>query len=88
MVAHVASALGDGALALRFAQRTRRRTGQRGPRLVGGLHRRGRGTRLRDAGNVEEFNDYAALATRLIDVIADPEDKSLIVSQFAEIVSP
>jgi hypothetical protein len=39
-------------------------------------------------GNVEEFNNYAALATRLIDVIADPEDKSLIASQFAEIESP
>jgi hypothetical protein len=39
-------------------------------------------------GDVEEFNNWSALATRLIDVIADPQDKALIASQLADIEAP
>jgi hypothetical protein len=89
MVAHVASALGDGALALRFAQRAHAAAQDNEvPDWLVASTAEGVARAYATVGNVEEFNNYAALATRLIDVIADPEDKSLIASQFAEIVSP
>ena len=40
------------------------------------------------AGNAEEFANWAALAGRLAEVIVDPENKSLIESQLAEIPIP
>lgn len=89
MVARVAAALGDGALALRFAQRAHAAAQDNEvPDWLVASTAEGVARAYATTGNVEEFNNYAALATRLIDVIADPEDKSLIVSQFAEIVSP
>jgi hypothetical protein len=39
-------------------------------------------------GDIEEFNHWFALATRLTEVIADPEDKDLIASQLAELETP
>ena len=39
-------------------------------------------------GDVEEFNHWAALANRLVEAIADPEDQSLIASQLADIEAP
>jgi hypothetical protein len=89
MVARVAAALGDGALALRFAQRAHAAAQDNEvPDWLVASTAEGVARAYATTGNVEEFNNYAALATRLIDVIADPEDKSLIASQFAEIVSP
>jgi hypothetical protein len=89
MVARVAAALGDGALALRFARRAHAAAQDNEvPDWLVASTAEGVARAYATTGNVEEFNNYAALATRLIDVIADPEDKSLIVSQFAEIVSP
>jgi hypothetical protein len=89
MVARVASALGDGALALRFAQRAQAAAQDNEvPDWLVASTAEGVARAYAATGNVEEFNNYAALATRLIDVIADPEDQSLIASQFAEIKSP
>jgi hypothetical protein len=89
MVARVASALGDGALALRFAKRAHDAAQDNEvPDWLLASTAEGVARAYATTGNVEEFNNYAALATRLIDVIADPEDKSLIASQFAEIESP
>jgi hypothetical protein len=89
MVARVASALGDGALALRFAKRAHGAAQDNEvPDWLLASTAEGVARAYATTGNVEEFNNYAALATRLIDVIADPEDKSLIASQFAEIESP
>jgi hypothetical protein len=89
MVARVASALGDGALALRFAQRAHAAAQDNEvPDWLVASTAEGVARAYATIGNVEGFNNYAALATRLIDVIADPEDQSLIASQFAEIVAP
>jgi hypothetical protein len=89
MVARVASALGDGALALRFAQRAHAAAQDNEvPDWLVASTAEGVARAYATNGNVEGFNNYAALATRLIDVIADPEDQSLIASQFAEIVAP
>jgi hypothetical protein len=89
MVARAASALGDGALALRFALRAHVAAQDNTvPDWLVASTAEGVARAYATTGNVEEFNNYAALATRLIDVIADPEDKSLIASQFAEIESP
>jgi hypothetical protein len=89
MVARVASALGDGDLALRFA--TRALTAAQDnevPDWLVASSAEGVARAYATIGNVGEFNNYAALAARLIEVIVDPEDKSLIASQFAEIASP
>jgi len=89
MIARVASALDDGALALRFAKRAHAAAQDNDvPDWLVASTAEGVARAYATAGNVEEFNNYAALATRLIDVIADPEDKSLIASQFAEIQAP
>ncbi|MGB8196266.1 MAG: hypothetical protein WCF25_04575 [Acidimicrobiales bacterium] len=89
MVAHVASAIGDGALAVRFAKRAHAAAQDNAvPDWLVASTAEGVARAYATIGNVEEFNNYAALATRLIDVIADPEDQSLIASQFAEIRSP
>jgi hypothetical protein len=89
MVARVASAIGDGELALCFATRALRAAQDNEvPDWLVASTAEGVARAYATTGNVEEFNNYAALATRLIDVIADPEDKSLIASQFAEIASP
>jgi hypothetical protein len=89
MVARVASALGDGELALQFATRALGAAQDNDvPDWLVASTAEGVARAYATTGNVEEFNNYAALATRLIDVIADPEDKSLIANQFAEIGSP
>jgi hypothetical protein len=89
MVARVASALGDGALALRFSKRALvAAQDNEVPDWLVASCAEGVTRAYATTGDVKEFNNYAALATRLIDVIADPEDQSLIASQFAEIKSP
>jgi hypothetical protein len=89
MVARVASAVGDGELALRFANRAHAvAQDSEVPDWLVASTAEGVARAYATIGNVEEFNKYAALATRLIDVIADPEDKTLIASQLAELRSP
>jgi hypothetical protein len=89
MVARAASALGNGELALRFAKRAHAAAQEnKVPDWLVASTAEGVARAYATVGNVEEFNNYAALATRLIDAIADPEDKSLIAGQFAEIASP
>jgi hypothetical protein len=89
MVARVASALGDGDLALQFAMRALAAAQDNEvPDWLVASCAEGVARAYATTGNVKEFNNYAALATRLIDAITDPEDKSLIASQFAEIAAP
>jgi len=40
------------------------------------------------AGNADEFGKWDALAGRLVEVIADEEDRALIAGQLAELSSP
>jgi hypothetical protein len=89
MVARVASAVGDGELALRFATRAHAAAQDNEvPDWLVASTAEGVARAYATTGNVDEFNNYAALATRLIEAIVDPEDKSLIASQFAEIEAP
>jgi hypothetical protein len=89
MVARAASAVGDGELAVRFAKRAHANAQDNDvPDWLVASTAEGVARAYATSGNVEEFNKYAGLATRLIEVIADPEDQSLIASQFAEIQTP
>ncbi len=86
MIARAASALGDGALALRFAKRAHA-AAQEGatPDWLMASTTEGVARAYATLGNVEEFNHWFSLASRLVAVIADPEDKDLIASQLAEL---
>jgi hypothetical protein len=86
MVARAASALGDGDLALRFAKRAHSAAQEsETPDWLVASAAEGVARAYATLGNVEEFNHWFALATRLVAVIADPEDKDLIASQLAEL---
>jgi hypothetical protein len=89
MIARAASALGDGALALRFAKRAHS-AAQEGeiPDWLVASTAEGVARAYAALGDIEEFNHWFALATRLTEVIADPEDKDLIASQLAELETP
>jgi hypothetical protein len=89
MVARAASATGDGDLALRFAKRAHSaaQDSNASDWLVASTAE-GVARACRVTGDVEEFSNWSALATRLIDVIADPEDKALIASQLSELATP
>jgi len=86
MIARAASALGDGGLALRFAKRAHSaaQDGETPDWLVASTAE-GVARAYAALGNVEEFNHWFALGTRLVTVIADPEDRDLIESQLAEL---
>lgn len=89
MVARAASAVGDGDLALLFAKRAHAAAQESEvPDWLVASSAEGVARAYATLGDVEEFNNYSALATRLIEVIADPEDQSLIASQLAQIEAP
>jgi hypothetical protein len=89
MVARAAAAIGEGELALRFAKRAHSAAQENEiPDWLIASSAEGVARAYAAIGDVEEFNNWSALATRLIDVIADPEDQALIASQLADIESP
>lgn len=89
MVARAAAALGDGELAILFAQRAHSVAQEsESPHWLVASTAEGVARAFAALGNVEEFNHWAALASRLVEVIADPEDQSLIASQLADIEAP
>jgi hypothetical protein len=89
MVARAAAATGDGGLALRFAKRAHSGAQEdEYPDWLVASCAEGVARAYAVLGNVEEFNNWAALAARLVEVIADPEDQALIASQLAEIETP
>lgn len=89
MVARAAAALGDGGLAIRFAQRAHSAAQEsESPDWLVASTAEGVARAYAALGDVEEFNRWAALANRLIEAITDPEDKSLIESQLADIEAP
>jgi hypothetical protein len=89
MVARAAAAIGEGELALRFAKRAHSAAQENEiPDWLIASSAEGVARAYAAIGDAEEFNNWSALATRLIDVIADPEDKALIASQLADIEAP
>jgi hypothetical protein len=89
MVARAAAAIGEGELALRFAKRAHSAAQENEiPDWLIASCAEGVARAYAAIGDVEEFNNWSALATRLIDVIASPEDQALIASQLADIESP
>ena len=89
MVARAAAALGDGMLAILFAQRAHVAAQESAsPDWLVASTAEGVARAYAAIGDVDEFNNWAALAKRLIEVIADPEDQSLIASQLADIEAP
>jgi hypothetical protein len=89
MIARAASAVGDGELALRFAQRAHSEAQETEvPDWLSASTAEGVARAFATRGDASEFANWFALATRLVDVIADPEDRDLIASQLAEIEAP
>jgi len=89
MVARASAAIGEGELALRFATRAHTAAQENEvPDWLIASSTEGVARAYAATGDVEEFDNWSALATRLIDVIADPEDKALIASQLADIKAP
>jgi hypothetical protein len=89
MVARAAAAIGEGELALRFATRAHSAAQENEvPDWLIASSAEGVARAYAALGDVKEFNNWSALATRLIDVIADPQDKALIASQLADIEAP
>ena len=86
MVARAAAATGDGELSLRFAERAHRAAQENAvPDWLVASTAEGVARAYAVTGDVEAFNNWSALAARLVEVIADPEDKALIASQLAEL---
>ena len=86
MVARAAAATGDGELSLRFAERAHRAAQENAvPDWLVASTAEGVARAYTVTGDVEAFNNWSALAARLVEVIADPEDKALIASQLAEL---
>jgi hypothetical protein len=89
MVARAAAAIGEGELALRFATRAHSAAQENEvPDWLIASSAEGVARAYAALGDVKEFNNWSALATRLIEVIADPEDQALIASQLADIEAP
>lgn len=89
MVARAAAATGDGVLSLRFAERAHAAAQENSvPDWLVASTAEGVARAYAVIGNVEAFNNWSALAARLVEVIADPEDKALIASQLAELQTP
>ncbi len=89
MVARAAAAAGYGELSLHFAKRAHSAAQEsESPDWLVASTAEGVARAYATLGDAEEFNNWFALATRLIEVIADPEDQSLIASQLADIGAP
>jgi hypothetical protein len=87
MVARAAAALRDAPLSLLFAKRAHSAAQESEiPDWLIASTAEGVARAYAAAGDGEEFNNWSALAGRLIEVIVDPENRSLIASQLAEIV--
>jgi hypothetical protein len=89
MVARAAAAIGNGALAILFAQRAHSAAQEnQSPDWLVASTAEGVARAYAALGDVEQFNHWFALASRLIEVIADPEDQSLIVGQLSDLKAP
>ncbi len=89
MVARCASALGDGALALRFALRAHSAAQESDvPDWLVASSTEGVARAYAVIGDAQAFHHWSALASRLVTVIVDPDDRDLIASQLAEIEAP
>jgi hypothetical protein len=89
MVARAAGAAGSSDTAVRFALRAYESArATESPDWLVASSAEGVARAYVVAGNAEEFANWAALAGRLAEVIVDPENKSLIESQLAEIPIP
>jgi len=89
MVARAAAATGDATLAVRFAERAHSAAQENEvPDWLVASTAEGVARAYAVGGDVEAFNNWSALAARLVEVIADPEDKTLIASQLSEIQAP
>lgn len=89
MVARAAAAIGDGPLSLNFARRAHSAAQESAtPDWLVASTAEGMARAYAAIGDVEQLHQWLALASRLIAVIADPEDQSLIASQLADIESP
>jgi hypothetical protein len=89
MVARAAAAVGEGQLSLLFARRAHASAQEHEvPDWLVASSAEGVARAYAAAGDVEQFGHYFALATRLVSVIADVDDRTLIASQLAEIEVP
>ena len=89
MVARAAAALGDGELSIRYAKRAHAAAQETTvPDWLSASCAEGVARAYAASGDVTEFNNWSALTERLISVIADPDDRGLIASQFADIETP
>jgi hypothetical protein len=89
MVARAAAATGDAGLSVRFAERAHAAAQENEvPDWLVASTAEGVARAYAASGDVEAFNNWSALAARLVDVIADPDDKTLIASQLSEIQAP
>jgi hypothetical protein len=89
MVARATAVLGHGALAILFAQRAHSAAQENeSPDWLVASTAEGVARAYAALGDVEQFNHWFALATRLVNVIADPEDQSLIASQLSDLKAP
>jgi hypothetical protein len=89
MVARAAAATGDGVLSLRFAERAHAAAQENAvPDWLVASTAEGVARAYAVTGDVEAFNNWSALAARLVEVIADPDDQALIASQLAELEAP
>jgi hypothetical protein len=89
MVARAAAAVGSAALSILFAKRAHSAAQEnQTPDWLVASTAEGVARAYAASGDVEEFNHWSALATRLVGAIADPDDQSLIASQLDEITAP
>lgn len=89
MVARAAAAVGDGQLSLLFAKRAHAAAQDNGvPDWLVASSAEGVARAHAAAGDLEQFGHYFALATRLVSVIADADDRELIAGQLADIKVP
>jgi hypothetical protein len=89
MVARATGATGSPDTALRFALRAYESArASESPDWLVASSAEGVARAYAGAGNVEEFTNWAALAGRLVEVIVDVENKTLIESQLADIPTP
>lgn len=89
MVARAAAEVGDAQLSILFAKRAHESAQEQSvPDWLVASCAEGVARAYAAAGDVAQFNHYFALATRLILVIADAEDRALISSQLADVTAP
>jgi hypothetical protein len=86
MVSRAAGVVGAFELSLSFARRAHDASQNRDfPDWLVASTAEGMARAYACAGNAEEFAKWNALAGRLVDVIADEEDRALIAGQLAEL---